>query len=1011
MAEKNRKLREQFDASASASALGGDSGGDGTGKGIFSGVSIFVDGFTVPSNQELKAYMLKHGGRFENYFSRQRVTHIVCSNLPDSKMKNLRAFSRGLPAVKPAWILESVIENKLLSWVPYQLIEPVNESGKQRKLSSFFAVKSNSISSDLDIVNDPFAKLDTECPDSTKRLLPPGEEKFSNCKWPDGDESVSFEHERVCKERDADAKITDLEDEQSVVEASDSSPYRLSDTVSGCMDINNCPTSSLGASNQHHSTLGDPNFVENYFKNSRLHFIGIWRNRYRKRFCSKLSGVKHSTVHANSISTVQKLSVIHIDMDSFFVSVVIRSYPELVNKPVAVCHSDSPKGTAEISSANYPAREYGVKAGMFVRDAKARCPHLVIVPYDFEAYEEVADQFYTILHKHCNKVQAVSCDEAYLDVTESASNDPEHLALTIRKEIAETTRCTASAGIAENILLARLATRSAKPNGQCFISPEKVNSYLEELPIKALPGIGHSLGEKLKSRQIHTCGQLRLISKETLHKDFGTKTGDMLWNYCRGIDNRAVGVVQETKSVGAEVNWGVRFNDIVECEKFLLNLCKEVSFRLQECGVEGRTITLKVKKRRKGAEEPTKFMGCGDCENISRSMTLPLVTDDIVLLERIAKKIFASFHTDVRDVRGVGLQISRLETVDSSKRGCENIALESWLASYGKTREHGKETIRAFKLGDYGDDASCQPCCTDEGKSSGPSHAKLSSARTHDNRTSMLPPLCQLDIEVIKNLPPEIFSEMNDMYNGKLYDFMKKYEEDTANVKFTESLLEENETTLPSGYQKISSNVGGNMTNHQTTCPESYSDNKNKGKLPLCSPDLPLSSLPLQSKRAQSTSGDDPIGSREKHPGTDKTQTVYTSKINLWLGQPPKWVEMFTVSSCLLLNAVADVYVKSGRNCSLSSILQSLFSSCPPNFDWICEGWDEALSSLCGLIMQYIDLKIETDIEELYICFRLLKRFSSTSKFLSEVYNTVLPPLQVSVNEQYGGLLQLSLND
>lgn len=128
-------------------------------------------------------------------------------------------------------------------------------------------------------------------------------------------------------------------------------------------------------------------------------------------------------------------------------------------------------------------------------------------------------------------------------------------------------------------------------------------------------------------------------------------------------------------------------------------------------------------------------------------------------------------------------------------------------------------------------------------------------------------------------------------------------------------------------------------------------------------------------QRAQSTFDDDSVGCHEKHPVTERTQNIYTSKINLWFGQPPKWVEMFTVSSCLLLNVVADLYVKSGRNCSLSSILQSLLSSCSPIFDWISEGWDEALPSLCELIIQYIALKIETDIEELYICFRLLKRY------------------------------------
>ncbi|XP_056682392.1 DNA repair protein REV1-like isoform X5 [Spinacia oleracea] len=170
----------------------------------------------------------------------------------------------------------------------------------------------------------------------------------------------------------------------------------------------------------------------------------------------------------------------------------------------------------------------GVKAGMFVRDAKDRCPHLEIVPYNFEAYEE-----------------AVSCDEAFLDVTESEVAGPELLVSEIRKEIFETTGCTASAVIAANMLMVRLATRTDKPNGQCYISPEKVDEYLLPLLIKTLRGIGHVLEQKLKKKGVQNCGQLRMFPKEALQRDFRTKTGEMLWNYSRGVDNRLVGVIQD----------------------------------------------------------------------------------------------------------------------------------------------------------------------------------------------------------------------------------------------------------------------------------------------------------------------------------------------------------------------------------------------------------------------------------------------------------------------------------
>ncbi|KAA8536246.1 hypothetical protein F0562_028724 [Nyssa sinensis] len=144
MVVKNRKLQEQFNAEASSSS----NSCSNSGKPLFHGVSIFVDGFTVPSSQELRGYMLKFGGRFVNYFSRHRVTHIICSNLPDSKIKNLRSFSGGLPVVKPTWVLDSVAANKLLNWVPYQLDQLASETHNQPTLSAFFALKSCAVSVD-----------------------------------------------------------------------------------------------------------------------------------------------------------------------------------------------------------------------------------------------------------------------------------------------------------------------------------------------------------------------------------------------------------------------------------------------------------------------------------------------------------------------------------------------------------------------------------------------------------------------------------------------------------------------------------------------------------------------------------------------------------------------------------------------------------------------------------------------------------------------------------------------
>ncbi|KAA8536245.1 hypothetical protein F0562_028723 [Nyssa sinensis] len=871
-----------------------------------------------------------------------------------------------------------------------------------------------------------------------------------------------------------------------------SSSGRPSALVSSyCLDNHDAKESSnsmiVGPPNHCHSTLVDPNFVENYFKNSRLHFIGTWRNRYRKRFSILSNGFKYTSSNLHGSS--RRTTVIHVDMDCFFVSVIIRNHPDLRDKPVAVCHSDNPRGTAEISSANYPARDYGVRAGIFVRDAKALCPHLVIFPYDFESYEEVADQFYNILHKHCNKVQAVSCDEAFLDVTDSEVEDPQILASVIRKEIFETTGCTASAGIAGSLLMARLATRTAKPNGQCYIPLEKVDDYLHELPIKALPGIGHVLGEKLKKKRVQTCGQLRMISKESLHKDFGVKTGDMLWNYSRGVDNRLVGVIQESKSIGAEVNWGVRFNDLKDSQHFLANLCKEVSLRLQGCGMQGRTFTLKVKKRRNDAEEPVKYLGCGDCENLSHSMTVPMATDDVDVLRRVAAQLFGFFHIDVKDIRGMGLQVSKLESADTAKQGHERNSIRSWLTSVSARtkgqckisspdKEHASRDSEKQSM-----DGNPDQLCTN---SIGPSvhmGTNPSTGEAHLNQDSALPPLCDLDLGVLESLPSEIFSEINKMYGGKLVNLITKNEGRSVNFgnslcmtshervegvineekgPFNSHLASVNEIPIVNELFKLEAektldrDIGAENLLLKSSVKEKIGQEEqcrvekvqaepvsgagsSKAVVSISVPDkidlMPsslsqvdvsvLQQLPeelrvdilevLPAHRRPEYVSDAALGHlpnprESSRMGCTENQTGMMDSLSskdLWVGNPPLWVEKFKVSKFRMLNILAEMYYRSGSTGHLSSILQRTISEYRISLDSSNDGWDDAISCLCDLLKQYIRLKIETDIEEIYVCFRLLRRFTTKSKFFLQVFDIIFPHLQASVGENYGGIFHV----
>ncbi|KAL3651698.1 hypothetical protein CASFOL_004700 [Castilleja foliolosa] len=1078
MAVKNHKLHEQFDAAAASSSSHSASG---SGKSIFNGVSIFVDGYTVPSSQELRGFMLKYGGIFENYFSRKRVTHIICSNLPDSKIKNLRAFSGGLPVVKPAWVVDSVAANKLLSWNPYQLDQLATENNNQPKLSTFFTPKTSGQSEVADVSVDGQVIPENENQSPKKAGLSENYaclEKADKCNLELDDlrENVCtlMSEEPACSvESSCEVEETELTD-HSLLDGknSDFKHKSITSQASDSLCSNSSDKHNVGEAlsskiilppNQRHSTLSDPNFVENYFKSSRLHFIGTWRNRYRKRFPSLPDGFRHKSSSFNTPVVNEKNAIIHMDMDCFFVSVITRNHPELLDKPVAVCHSDNPRGTAEISSANYLARDHGVKAGLFVKDAKARCPQLVIVPYDFGAYETVA----------------VSCDEAFLDVSESEVGDPQLLASIIRKELFDTTGCTASAGIAGNMLMARLATRTAKPNGQCYIPFEEVDNYLHTLPVKALPGIGHVLEAKLKQKQIETCGQLRQISKESLQKDFGMKTGEMLCNYSSGIDNRLVGVVQlpiaakaglprylnsvaeclnvagvaerkiaansgryfnkamipsgypairhtfvvvsntpltginnyvmyESKSVGAEVNWGVRFRNLNDTQHFLKGLCKEVALRLQGCGVQGRAFTLKIKKKRSDAGEPVKYMGHGDCENLSHTITIPMATDDVDVVKRLASQIFGYFHIDVRDIRGVGLQVSKLEGADDNKLAHKRNSILPWVVSTAEKSQHRNQN------GGFGNDAEAfsRPVT----RSSGEMSHGLSSSGSGVSQSASLPPLQDLDMVVLESLPPEVVSEVNDMYGGKLLGFISKNKNKTVDtninvtlqsscegvpIEETESHLIEETESLPVAHLVDSNTIAAD--NKEMECGEQ------PPPVPAEPPSVcvdylfPTSLSQVDFSVLQQLPDElrkDIIELLPQHREPEFAKSFSSNVIDeqtelsdLWSGCPPKWVEKFEKSTSSALINLAKIH-RSGSGGCLSSLLQHMMSRIFLPSEVATGISDDAVSCLSEFFKQYVDLKIATDVEEIYFCICLFKRLSLRSEVFLQVYNVILPHLQ-----------------
>ncbi|KAM9321622.1 DNA repair protein REV1 [Gastrophryne carolinensis] len=319
---------------------------------------------------------------------------------------------------------------------------------------------------------------------------------------------------------------------------------------------------------------------------------------------------------------------------------------------------------AEIASCSYEARQAGVRNGMMFGKAKQLCPDLQVVPYDFDAFKEVAMTLYKTLASYTHDIEAVSCDEALVDVTEILTDtklSPDDIAQAIREEIKEKTLCSASIGIGSNILLARMATRKAKPNGQYHLKPEEVDDFIRELSVSTLPGVGRSMEYKLSTLNVKTCGDLQNLAMSNLQKEFGPKTGQTLYRFCRGLDDRPIRKEKERKSVSAEINYGIRFTQSSEADTFLKNLSEEIQRRLESVKMKGRKLTLKIMVRKAGAPiEPAKYGGHGICDHIARTTTLDQATDNAKVIEKEVLKMFHSMKLNVCDMRGVGLQMHHL---------------------------------------------------------------------------------------------------------------------------------------------------------------------------------------------------------------------------------------------------------------------------------------------------------------------------------------------------------------
>lgn len=267
-------------------------------------------------------------------------------------------------------------------------------------------------------------------------------------------------------------------------------------------------------------------------------------------------------------------------MDCFYAAVEIRDNPSLRSKPVAVGGSAERHGV--LTTCNYIARKYGLHSAMATAKGLRLCPDLVLLPVNMQKYRNESKSINKIFRNYTEIIEPLSLDEAYLDVSNSleCGGSATLLAKKIRKEIYAETQLTASAGIAPNKFLAKIASDWNKPNGQHTIRPHEVANFMKNLPISKVPGVGQVMAKNLKAMNISNCLELQQLTLLELYELFG-KFGEKLFHYCRGIDRRPVETFRIRKSVSVENTYVNTLSTISNCEQPLKDLYLLLNKRLK----------------------------------------------------------------------------------------------------------------------------------------------------------------------------------------------------------------------------------------------------------------------------------------------------------------------------------------------------------------------------------------------------------------------------------------------
>lgn len=632
-------------------------------KDIFAGCVVFVNGNTVPSMGVIHKLVILHGGHFLSYLSSKgAATHIVCDRLTPRKRVQFRNYK----VVRAQWVADCVKEKKLLNWRDYRIIDDIDYD--QKRLG--FAV------AEADNEEDGFSAIEEDDEEAVFEEAALEEAAL--------EEEAAIEDEAAIEEEEG---VQDFPKEIPIEPPKETPPEPL--TQKQQIEL------KLAQERSHTSAMDakHPDFLKHFFANSRLHHLSTWKADLRARF---LRMVAKDTLQNDPKAALKKPKmeaplddsvILHIDFDCFFAQASALGHPELdlATDAIAVSHGGK---SSDVASCNYVARKRGVSNGMWLGRATERCPELKVIDYDFNAYEKYSNSFYNYLlsKKVFDSIFPVLIDEVLVDASSHCRGRDvafiESFCEEIRADIYKLVNCTASIGASKNVLLAKLATKRAKPDG-FFHLHEDIEKYLEDRKVTDLPNVGWSIAQKLTNelnldinpREL-LIKEIKSLSKLRLVTILGEKNGARVYEMCRGIDKTSIMLDLSSseallgrKTVSVDVNFGIRFDTFAQAEIFLMQIAKELHSRLIALGVCGSLLTLRLARRAPNApKNPPKFLGLGICDYFSRSSRMGVPTNDWGLLGSEMKAIFRIMNIPVEELRGIAVSVGKLEDIEAMKK-------------------------------------------------------------------------------------------------------------------------------------------------------------------------------------------------------------------------------------------------------------------------------------------------------------------------------------------------------